>query len=265
MNIQEWKAMSGKEQTLWLEMNAPANERSIDARSMKLGVGINDAPYMIYREFRHEKAICPAYKTWSAMLVRAYCPKWKEKRPTYDGVTVTQEWHSFMSFRAWWMKHQVDGWGIDKDLLVAGNKTYSPDTCLFVPTWVNCLMIDNGASRGDLPIGVSINKNCPINPYTAQGSFNGRVKALGRFTTPSEAHIEYISTKLTYIDSLRKELDAIDQRLYQSIRDQIVAKAEYQQPEAKPLTKELKSLLGKRNQLRSRMVGKKIAAEANHG
>lgn len=40
-----------------------------------------------------------------------------KKWPSYIGVTVCDEWRSFMKFREWWLENHVDGWQIDKDLL----------------------------------------------------------------------------------------------------------------------------------------------------
>lgn len=46
-------------------------------------------------------------------------------------------------------------WHLDKDILVAGNKIYSPETCLFVPNRINSLLI-RGVKTGPLPLGVSM-------------------------------------------------------------------------------------------------------------
>ena len=47
---------------------------------------------------------------------------------------------------------------LDKDILVKGNKVYSPETCCFVPQEINSLLVTSVRSRGDQPIGVSYNK-----------------------------------------------------------------------------------------------------------
>ena len=43
---------------------------------------------------------------------------------------------------------------MDKDILVKGNKVYSPDTCRFVPQYINSLLTNAAAIRGELPCGV---------------------------------------------------------------------------------------------------------------
>ena len=75
------------------------------------------------------------------MLGRAYSNKYKQIQPTYEGVTVCEEWHFFMRFRAWMMQ-DCEGKHLDKDILFEGNKVYSPDTCVFVDGVVNTFLND---------------------------------------------------------------------------------------------------------------------------
>ena len=87
------------------------------------GVGVNDAYYSVYK-YENGKIVwqCPYYRTWKHMLSRAYSDKFKKKRPTYQDVTVCEEWYSFMCFRAWMVEQDWKGKQLDKDLLVQGNK-----------------------------------------------------------------------------------------------------------------------------------------------
>lgn len=39
-----------------------------------------------------------------------------------------------------WKPH-MEGWHLDKDILLKGNKVYSPETCAFVPAKINSLLI----------------------------------------------------------------------------------------------------------------------------
>ena len=87
------------------------------------------------------------------MLDRAYSDKYKQRQPTYRDVTVCEEWHSFMRFRAWMVEQDWEGKELDKDILFQGNKVYSPDTCVFVDKAVNLFLTDCAASRGEWPLG----------------------------------------------------------------------------------------------------------------
>lgn len=76
------------------------------------------------------------------MYDRCYSEKYHERSPQYIGCSICDEWlddHS--SFFDWVRENyytvddeQID---LDKDILVKGNKIYSPDTCIFAPHSIN--------------------------------------------------------------------------------------------------------------------------------
>ena len=69
---------------------------------------------------------------------------------SYKGVEVCEEWYNFQNFAEWCETQKflnakdVKGksYQLDKDILVKGNKIYSPDTCCFVPPEINSLFIN---------------------------------------------------------------------------------------------------------------------------
>ena len=73
-----------------------------------------------------------AYSKWRHMLERCYSDTYQKKRPTYIGCTVCEEWHNFQNFAKWYYKNKINGFDLDKDIKVNGNKVYSPSTCMFV-------------------------------------------------------------------------------------------------------------------------------------
>ena len=81
-----------------------------------------------------------------------------------------------------------DGKCLDKDIIVPGNKLYSPETCAFVLNETNLFVTARDASRGDYPIGVHLHK--PTGKYQARcnNPFTGKRENLGYFSTPEEAH-----------------------------------------------------------------------------
>lgn len=101
-----------------------------------LGVG-----YFGYGVFEatNKGKITPAYNTWSSMIKRCYCEKYHKTRPTYIGCTVHPDWHNFQVFAAWYHDHYIDGYQLDKDINIKGNKVYSPETCLFVSPAANTI------------------------------------------------------------------------------------------------------------------------------
>lgn len=68
----------------------------------------------------------------------------KNKSYAVDESSVCEEWFDYQNFAAWWntQEYRQDVWCLDKDILVRGNKLYSPETCCFVPPEVNILFIN---------------------------------------------------------------------------------------------------------------------------
>lgn len=215
ITMSEWRAMSGKEQTLWLDDNCQVNGFG-GTRKPLFGVGVNDAEYCQQPRIRGGRAICPAYAAWSGMIKRCYSEKYHVKWPTYSGVKVCDEWHSFSNFRAWWMSHQVDGWHIDKDIL-SYSREYSPETSLFVPDWLNIFTIDSGAERGAYPIGVHYRKDRGRFQAKCRNQMTKKQEHLGYFTTPEEAHLAWRARKLELALELKPRMDEIDLRIYQRV------------------------------------------------
>ena len=106
-----------------------------------------------------EGKVLKHYKIWYNMFLRCYDEKVQEKQPSYKRCFVDEQWHNFQNFAEWFDKNYnpeiMEGWHLDKDILVKGNKIYSPETCCFVPQEINTLIISCKAKRGELPIGVS--------------------------------------------------------------------------------------------------------------
>jgi hypothetical protein len=119
-------------------------------------MGVNDAPFMVSPTINGIKIKHPAYIAWQSMLNRCYDSKYKEKYPTYVGVTCCTEWLLFTTFARWFKQNYIDGYHLDKDLLYKSNKIYSPKTCIFVPPDINNFLTTSASARGTLPLGVSM-------------------------------------------------------------------------------------------------------------
>jgi hypothetical protein len=110
--------------SIHIRENYPANSKSIGKRAPFFGVGINDSDYISKPLTDGVRLYDPAYYAWANILTRCFDVKYHKKRPTYSSATISNEWLSFMAFRGWWLENHVDGWHLDKDLLVRGNKAY---------------------------------------------------------------------------------------------------------------------------------------------
>lgn len=159
------------------------------------GVGVNDADYPVTSAIGGKRVNCPFYQTWKDMLVRCYSKKKQEKHPTYIGCTVHTEWLVFSAFKAWMIKQDWQDNQLDKDLLIAGNKVYSPDTCVFVSKATNVFLNDRAAMRGDWPIGVHLDKEKGKFKSQCNNPFTKKYEYLGLFNCPDAAHLAWRKRK----------------------------------------------------------------------
>ena len=208
--------MTKVELSRFIEANYPISGTGRPRKPL-YGVGVNDAHYVTTPMVDGVRLHDPAYSAWVNMLKRAYDQKFHEKRQTYSDVTVCKEWHSFSEFRAWWLANYRDGFSLDKDLVVAWNRQYAHDTCIYIPNWLNTFTVDSGASRGELPIGVSFCKQTGRYRSHCCNPITGKQHKLGRFNTPEAAHAAWLIYKLELADELKQDMDAIDQRIYPNV------------------------------------------------
>ena len=161
------------------------------------------------------------YDTWHDMLRRCYDHSYKEKHPTYAECEVCKEWLNYQNFAQWYEQNYYEIneeiMNLDKDILIKGNKIYSPNTCIFVPQNINKLFIKCNAARGDLPIGVTYKKQC--RKYAAVCRINGsNKKHLGYYNTSEEAFQAYKVFKENLIKQIANQyIDLIPQSLYDAM------------------------------------------------
>lgn len=198
-----------KDFSLHLEQNKKATKRGISRRKKLYGVGVLDVAYSPSGIIDGVVAMCPAYAAWRGMLKRAY----SGAHPSYVGVTVVSEWHSFSTFRAWWLDNVIDGFQLDKDILEYPNKIYGPDTCVYIPAHINTFLSDSRKIRGEYPIGVTFD-TFTNNFQASCKNGEGKKLNLGRYSTPDEAHKAWKRYKTEKLQDMRKELDSIHPKLY---------------------------------------------------
>lgn len=184
----------------------PANKTSLSLRKPLYGVGVNDADYIVRPEVNGKRVFCPYYNTWAHMIERCYSEKRKNQNPTYRDAKTCDEWLVFSVFRSWMEKQDWKGKDLDKDIIVKGNKTYSPSTCLFVSHHVNNLLNDSLSIRGKSKIGVSKNKR--TGRFEAYVNDFGRKVFLGHFNNESDAYSAYSCAKKEIIIRFANKQDS---------------------------------------------------------
>ena len=180
------------------------------------GIGILGAKYPVSGDGRDTKE----YTLWNNMLNRCYNDTYKNKNQTYVGCKVSENFKSYEYFYEWCHKQigfDNEGWQLDKDLLVKGNKVYSEDTCVFLPKEINSVLVKCTASRGEYLIGVCWCKKATA--FKARVSKNkGKQEHLGFFNTEIEAFNAYKQAKEDYLKELaNKWKSQIDERAYNAL------------------------------------------------
>ena len=180
------------------------------------GIGILGTKY----PSRVNGVLTKEYVLWQNMLKRCYSDDFKKKRPTYEGCEMSDNFLHYEYFYEWCNKQvgfSNEGWHLDKDLLVKGNKVYSESTCVFIPSEINSLLIKSEVLRGEYLIGVYW--------HNASKSFIARVRKnkgksehLGLFKTEIEAFNAYKVAKETFIkEQANKWKSKIDPRAYNAL------------------------------------------------
>jgi hypothetical protein len=100
---------------------------------------------------------------------------------------------------------------LDKDILVKGNKIYSPETCIFVPQRINKLIIKSDN------IKTTFHKDKRNKIYSATVRMEGKRYSKG-FYSLEEAKLYYKNLKENYIKQVADEYkDLIPQKLYNAM------------------------------------------------
>ena len=177
------------------------------------GVGISGNKYPISVNGKSTKE----YEAWQQMLCRCFDEELKERNPTYKEVDCCSEWLLFENFYEWlhsqenfdkWLNGER--WAIDKDIIIKGNKVYSPDVCCLVPHNVNSLFTKCDASRGDMCIGVYKQKDKFLalchNPFTNKREYYGSFETQKQAFEIYKKHKEDIIKQVAQIEYDNKNI-----------------------------------------------------------
>lgn len=162
-----------------------------------------------------------SYIAWSNMMKRCYDDKYKETRKSYQDCSVCEEWHNYSNFKKWYEEnyYQIENetMCLDKDILVRGNKVYSPENCVFVNNRINCLILDNKSKKSKYPTGVTKVGN-KFSARIRKGNKDRVREELGLYETVEEAFEVYKKEKEKYIKEVAKEYkQIIPKKLYDAL------------------------------------------------
>ena len=152
-------------------------------------------------------------EVWGDMIKRCYDENSLKKRPSYIGVTVCDEWLCYANFKEWYDENiyeiKDERIHLDKDILIKGNKVYSPETCIFAPQRINTLFRELN------------NNEFPTLEERSNGTFairirmNGKSKRISGFKTKEKAEECYLKERRQIIKEIAEEYkDKIPNKLY---------------------------------------------------
>lgn len=146
------------------------------------------------------------YQCWHDMIVRCFSERSKKEKPTYKDVSCCKEWLVFENFYNWLqrqenyqiLKNSNVIWNLDKDILVKGNKIYSPETCCLVPKVINTLLLKPSKTTNIYPIGVGYDKNWKYF-YSYCWKPDGTRSRHTGFKNPMDAFLQYKKDKEQHV------------------------------------------------------------------
>lgn len=168
--------------------------------------------------------VTDSFQTWQSMIKRCYFEKQLLRDRVYFDCIVCDEWHNFQNFAKWYEENIYECNGeemnLDKDILIKGNRIYSPNTCVFVPKYINCLFTDSKRTRGKYPIGVDFHKQSGLFRARCSDYNHGTMKSvhLGCFNNKMDAFNAYKLYKESLIKKVANEYkEKIPIKLYNAL------------------------------------------------
>lgn len=161
------------------------------------------------------------YSYWRHMLRRCYDAYVLNENISYIDCIVCKEWHNFQIFAQWFEEnyYEVEGerMHLDKDILIKGNKIYSPDTCIIVPQRINSLFIKKQSDRGNCLIGVRWHKRDCVFEVRCK-DVDCKQQYLGYFKDEYEAFMVYKQYKEKVIKQVADRYkNTIPKKLYDAM------------------------------------------------
>lgn len=164
------------------------------------GLGINDANYQVASRVDGRLVICEYYTKWRNLIRR--CSSMDSYR-SFEDNNLFADWIYFSRFKSWMETQNWKGLELDKDILSGGTGTYSPETCAFVPRYLNTILNYQKYKDGKNAIGVTYEEPVTSNsrPYAALISVKGKRKYLGSHKTSEAAHKAWQWAKAEQIEN----------------------------------------------------------------
>lgn len=178
------------------------------------GFGVTDVPVKANGN-RNKYA-----RLWESMITRVL----SGRDTAYSNVEIHEDWALLSNFLEDVSKFKgydkvlSDRWVLDKDILSLDTKTYSKETCCFVPRELNAFMINYNKPKGDYAMGVHFcNRE---KKYVAQACKDAKQRFLGYYDNEQDAHKVYMKSKQDQLTGiLNKYGEELDTRVVASLKE----------------------------------------------
>ena len=183
------------------------------------GHGVDDTTYPKYENVGGKIIwLCEAYRDWYDLIQRTCNTTYKKKHTTYSDATICEEWKYFSKFKDWVENQPNKDWEnccLDKDLLLVGNKHYSPDTCVYISQKINTFIM---IKRSSSYIGTHLYRDGIRYIASCRDPLNNKTRGyIGYFKTQVEAHRAWQAKKHEYACQLADLQD--DPRVAKALRE----------------------------------------------
>lgn len=163
------------------------------------------------------------YATWSAIMFRCYGDNRDEcTLRNYGDCSVVAEWHNYQTFASWCQTQPEMNFcnsSIEKDIIIKGNKLYSPNTTCFVPIELNVAITGIKHQNSTGKAGVwKFNDS-----YISEVTMFSTKASLGRFDNFQDAEYVYREVKQSYIRALAEIYkDRLRADVYEKLKEWVI-------------------------------------------
>lgn len=177
-------------------------------------VGVNDLPYVVM--IKHEGKLvyqCEFYRKWEKILRRCYASDRSDKHPSYDDCSVSDDFLSASAFKEWMIKQIWFERGVllhlDKDIINPFARTYSNETCAFVPDVLNYALY-TGERVKETTESIGVRKVTLKSGGFSYAARSTDKEHLGTFNSNKAAHKAWQHSKLDRLNQVLSEYRSME-------------------------------------------------------
>lgn len=151
------------------------------------------------------------YATWCAIKRNCFQA---HRVATRGKRQLCEDWKLFSNFQKWFHMYYQQGYVITTDIASLGSNTYSPNTCAYVPKWLQSILSTKDVN------GYCWRNTCKA--YIATLNMFGKNVNIGTFQLEISARLAYLTARYKYLNLLANEAydqDIINEETYAHLKN----------------------------------------------